>query len=156
VVSYDEGIHIGYRAWLKAGTEPAYEFGHGLGYTSWSIDDLALDSSSIAEGGTVSVAVRVTNTGSRPGKQVVQLYASRENSSIDRPVRWLVGFAPVRVEPGESAWVTIAVSARAFADWGVDAQGAAGWHYEQGAFQLHAGTSVSKLALGKSIEVVAA
>jgi beta-glucosidase len=156
VVSYDEGIHIGYRAWLKAGTEPAYEFGHGLGYTSWSIDDLALDSSSIAEGGTVSVAVRVTNTGSRRGKQVVQLYASRENSSIDRPVRWLVGFAPVRVEPGESAWVTIAVSARAFADWGVDAQGAQGWHYEQGAFQLHAGTSVSKLALSKSIEVVAA
>jgi beta-glucosidase len=156
VVSYDEGIHIGYRAWLKAGTEPAYEFGHGLGYTSWSIDDLALDSSSIAEGGTVSVAVRVTNTGSRQGKQVVQLYASRENSSIDRPARWLVGFAAVRVEPGESAWVTIAVSARAFADWGMDAQGAPGWHYEQGAFQLHAGTSVSKLALSKSIEVVAA
>jgi beta-glucosidase len=153
VVLYDEGIHIGYRAWLKAGTEPAYEFGHGLGYTSWSIDDLALDSSSIAEGGTVSVAVRVTNTGSRQGKQVVQLYASRENSSIDRPVRWLVGFAAVRVEPGESAWVTIAVSARAFADWGMDAQGASGWHYEQGTFQLHAGTSVSKLALSKSIEV---
>jgi beta-glucosidase len=154
-VSYDEGIHIGYRAWLKAGTEPAYEFGHGLGYTSWTIDDLALDAPSISEGGTVSVAVRVTNTGSRFGKQVVQLYASRESSSIDRPVRWLVGFAAVRVEPGESAWVTIPVSARAFADWGVDAQGSAGWHYEPGAFRLHAGTSVSKLARSTSIEVVA-
>jgi beta-glucosidase len=152
-VSYDEGIHIGYRAWLKAGTEPAYEFGHGLGYTTWSIDDLALDVSSIAQGGTVSAAVRVTNTGSRFGKQVVQLYASREESSIDRPVRWLVGFAPVRVEPGESAWVTIPVPARAFADWGVDAQGAAGWHYEPGVFRLHAGTSVSALARSKSVEV---
>jgi beta-glucosidase len=154
-VSYDEGIHIGYRAWLKAGTEPAYEFGHGLGYTSWTIDDLALDASSIAEGGAVAVAVRVTNTGLRLGKQVVQLYASREDSSIDRPVRWLVGFAAVRAEPGESAWVTIPVSARAFADWGVDAEGSAGWHYEAGVFRLHAGTSVSKLARSASIEVVA-
>jgi beta-glucosidase len=154
-VSYDEGIHIGYRAWLKAGAEPAYEFGHGLGYTTWTIDDLALDISSIAEGQTVSAAVRVTNTGSRAGKQVVQLYASREESSIDRPVRWLVGFAAVRVEPGESAWVTIPVSARAFADWGVDAQGAAGWHYEPGVFRLHAGSSVSALARTKSLEVTA-
>jgi len=153
VVSYDEGIHIGYRAWLKAGTEPAYEFGHGLGYTSWSLDDLAIDSSTVSEGGTVAAAVRVTNTGSRSGKQVVQVYASRADSSIDRPVRWLVGFAAVRVEPGESTWVTIPVSARAFADWGVDAQGDPGWHYEQGAFQLHAGTSVSDLPLTKTIEV---
>ncbi|SMG19010.1 beta-glucosidase family protein [Agreia pratensis] len=154
-VSYDEGIHIGYRAWLKAGTEPAYEFGHGLGYTSWSLDDFALDSSTIFEGGTVSAAVRVTNTGSRRGKQVVQVYASRRDSSIERPVRWLVGFAAARVEPGESTWVTIPVSARAFADWGVDAQGSAGWHYEQGAFQLHAGTSVSNLPFSKSIDVTA-
>lgn len=153
VVSYDEGIHIGYRAWLKAGTEPAYAFGHGLGYTTWSVDDLALDSSTISEGGTVSAAVQVTNTGSRRGKQVVQVYASRADSSIDRPVRWLVGFAAVRVEPGERASVTIPVSARAFADWGVNAQGEPGWHYELGAFELHAGTSVSDLPFSTTIEV---
>ena len=39
VVRYDEGIHIGYRAWLKSGAEPAYEFGYGLGYTTWDFGD---------------------------------------------------------------------------------------------------------------------
>lgn len=135
-VSYDEGVHIGYRAWLRAGTEPAYPFGHGLGYTSWTIDGVAA-TPTVSEGDAVIVTATVANTGARDGKHVVQVYASRESSAVDRPVRWLVGFAPVRLGAGESTEVSIEVPARAFAHW----DGA--WQYESGAFTLHVGASVS-------------
>ncbi|MFJ7290098.1 beta-glucosidase H [Curtobacterium sp. NPDC098951] len=135
-VSYDEGVHIGYRAWLRAGTTPAYPFGHGLGYTTWTIDGVSA-TPTVREGDAVIVTATVANTGDRAGKHVVQVYASRESSAVDRPVRWLVGFAPVRLGAGESTEVSIEVPARAFAHW----DGA--WAYEPGAFTLHVGASVA-------------
>ncbi|MFI1239824.1 beta-glucosidase H [Nocardia salmonicida] len=132
VLDYTEGIHIGYRAWLKAGIEPAYPFGHGLGYTTWETSDLTVD------GRTVTLTV--TNTGDRPGKQVVQVYLSRPDSSIDRPVRWLAGFTAVSLAPGETRTVAVTVPARAFQHWGDD-----GWENEPGEFIVRAGTSVTDL-----------
>lgn len=134
-VSYDEGVHIGYRAWLRAGTEPAYPFGHGLGYTTWTIDGVTA-TPTVSEGDAVIVTATVANTGARAGKHVVQVYASREVSEVDRPVRWLVGFAPVRLGAGESTEVSIEVPARAFAHWD------GSWRYEAGRFTLHVGGSV--------------
>ncbi|MFC6356482.1 glycoside hydrolase family 3 protein [Luethyella okanaganae] len=148
VVPYEEGIHIGYRAWLKAGTEPAYPFGHGLGYTTWRIADVTADGT-VAPDGSVEVTASVTNTGDRAGKQVVQVYAERADSTVDRPVRWLVGFAPVTVEAGAASVVTIPVAARAFAYW------QDGWQYESGVFILRVGTSVAELGHGLSVELVA-
>ncbi|MGS2809144.1 beta-glucosidase [Nocardia sp. MW-W600-9] len=132
VLDYPEGIHIGYRAWLRAGTEPAYPFGHGLGYTTWSTEDLAVD------GRTVSITV--TNTGDRDGKQVVQAYLSRPDSAVDRPVRWLAGFTAVTLAPGESRTVSITLPDRAFQHWGPD-----GWETEPGEFTVRVGTSVADL-----------
>jgi beta-glucosidase len=140
VVAYDEGIHIGYRAWLRADATPAYPFGFGLGYTTWTIGDVAATGSVSTDGsGSFSVTATVTNTGDRDGKHVVQVYASRASSAVDRPVRWLVGFAPVRVAAGQSATVDIEVPARAFANW----DGA--WQYEAGTFTLSVGSSVVDL-----------
>lgn len=136
VVRYDEGVHIGYRAWLRAGAEPAYPFGHGLGYTTWTIDGIAC-SPEVHEGDAAIVTATVANTGNRAGKHVVQVYASRADSDVDRPVRWLVGFAPVRLAAGESTEVSIEVPARAFAHWDEGA-----WAYEPGEFTLHVGASV--------------
>jgi beta-glucosidase len=146
VVRYDEGVHIGYRAWLRAGVQPAYPFGHGLGYTTWTIDGIA-GSPVVRAGDTAIVTATVTNTGSRAGKHVVQVYASRETSAIDRPVRWLVGFAPVRLRAGESTEVSIEVPARAFAHW----DGA--WAYEPGTFTLHVGASVADAAGTVALEL---
>ncbi|WFR67106.1 glycoside hydrolase family 3 C-terminal domain-containing protein [Curtobacterium flaccumfaciens] len=140
-VEYGEGIHIGYRAWLRAGAEPAYPFGHGLGYTTWSIDGVTA-TPTVREGDAVIVTATVANTGPRAGKHVVQVYASRETSAIDRPVRWLVGFAPVRLGAGESTEVSIEVPARAFAHWAGEHRDGA-WAYEPGAFTLHVGASVA-------------
>ncbi|MFJ3385925.1 MULTISPECIES: beta-glucosidase [unclassified Curtobacterium] len=145
-VSYDEGVHIGYRAWLRAGVTPAYPFGHGLGYTTWTIDGVA-GSLVVREGDAVIVTATVANTGARAGKQVVQVYASRATSAVDRPVRWLVGFAPVRLGAGESTEVSIEVPARAFAHW----DGA--WAYEPGTFTLHVGASVVDAAGTVDVEL---
>jgi beta-glucosidase len=149
VVAYSEGIHIGYRAWLKAGVAPAYEFGHGLGYTTWALDSVTASAGTISATGDggVTLLVPVTNTGDRRGKQVVQVYASRPGSAIDRPVRWLAGFATVVVDAGQTAVVEVTVPLRAFADW------QDGWHYEPGSFALHVGTSVGTLPLEVSIDI---
>ncbi|WP_280312884.1 glycoside hydrolase family 3 C-terminal domain-containing protein [Nocardia abscessus] len=131
-LDYAEGMHIGYRAWLRTGTEPAYPFGHGLGYTTWSSSDLTVS------GRVATITVR--NTGDRAGKQVVQAYLSRPDSSVDRPVRWLAGFATVNLEPGDSRLVEITLPQRAFEHWTDN-----GWATEPGAFTLHVGTSVTDL-----------
>ena len=145
-VTYEEGIHVGYRAWLKAGRKPAYEFGYGLGYTTWSLNPVDAPKE-VPAGSDFAVSVSVTNTGSRAGKQVVQIYASREISAIDRPVRWLVGFADVHLGPGETKQLDVNVRGREFSNW------SSGWNYEPGTFDLHIGTSVEKLHLHTSIEI---
>lgn len=150
-LEYAEGIHIGYRAWLRSGAVPAYEFGHGLGYTTWSLDGVVLAGDRVTPGGSVQLTVEVTNTGARHGKQVVQVYASREASAIDRPVRWLVGFAPVWADAGASAIATITVPARAFAHWEGDRDG--GWQWESGDVTLHVGTTVSQTPLTALVTV---
>lgn len=145
-VSYDEGVHVGYRAWLRAGTDPAYPFGHGLGYTTWSIEGVSA-TPTVREGDAVIVTATVANTGDRAGKHVVQVYASRTESAVDRPVRWLVGFAPVRLDAGASTEVSIEVPARAFAHWD------GSWQYESGTFTLHVGASVADDAGTASLEL---
>lgn len=140
---YEEGLHIGHRAWLRAGRRPAYAFGHGLGYTTWRLADLAVPSA-VDPGHALTVTVRVTNTGARTGKQVVQIYLSRPTSALDRPVRWLAGFAPVHLGPGASTEVAVELPARAFAHWDT---GAGAWAHEPGAFLVHAGTAADDTPL---------
>lgn len=139
-LTYDEGIHIGYRAWLKAGTEPAYEFGYGLGYTDWTLDTAGAPAQA-APGAVVPLTVTLANTGARPGKNVVQVYAEKPGSAVDRPVRWLVASAPVWAGPGETATITLDVPTRLLAYWDN------GWTYEPGDYTLRIGTSVTELPL---------
>jgi beta-glucosidase len=159
VLEYTEGIHIGYRAWLRQqaaagdgqGTAPAYWFGHGLGYTDIPLLDVTAPRNATA-GEVVTVSVEVENRGERDGKQVVQVYAERADSVVERPARWLVGFAPVRVPAGRRATVEVAVPTRHLAHWD------AGWQYEPGDYTLRIGTSSVDLPLtaALTIEEVAA
>ena len=137
---YDEGIHIGYRAWLKDAAAPAFPFGHGLGYTTWSWGTAQRDGDALE--------VTIANTGARAGKQVVQVYAERADSSVERPVRWLVGYGVVRAAAGETVTARIALPARRFAHWN-----GAGWQVEPGTYTLRIGASVaaSNLELDWSI-----
>jgi beta-glucosidase len=133
VLRYSEGLHIGYRAWLKDAAEPAFPFGHGLGYTTWSW--------AVAQRDGAAVEVTLRNTGDRAGKQVVQVYAERAESAVERPERWLVGFDVVRAAPGETVTARIDVPARRLAHW------AGEWVVEPGTYTLRAGASVADLPL---------
>ena len=145
-LEYAEGIHIGYRAWLRQDAAPAYWFGAGLGYTDIAVTGVSAPASADA-GGTFDVTVEVANHGERDGKQVVQVYAERPDSAVDRPVRWLVGFAPVRVPAGQTARAAISVPTRLLAYWDD------GWQYEPGAYRFRAGTSATDLPLTVKVDL---
>jgi beta-glucosidase len=145
-LEYAEGVHVGYRAWARAGAEPAYPFGHGLGYTTWDYTSLHVSAPPSADApARVSVALR--NTGPRHGRAVVQAYLRRPGSALERPALWLAGFAGVRADPGEEVHVALSLSPRAFAHW---ADG--GWAIEAGAFELLVGPSAAHHPLRTSIE----
>ena len=153
VVRYDEGIHIGYRAWLRAGTEPAYPFGFGLGYTTWSYDavritDAGVHSGAVAASGSVRVSVDVTNTGDRAGREVVQVYLSRESLTVDRPLRWLAGSAVVTAGAGETTTAEVLVRARAFQHWDSSTHA---WSAEPGRFTLTVARDAATSALDATV-----
>ena len=88
---------------------PAFPFGYGLSYTSFSYEDLHASAVEIDTAGTVELTVAVRNTGARAGAEVVQLYASDPIASVTRPMTQLIGFARVGLAVGESAEVFFTV-----------------------------------------------
>jgi beta-glucosidase len=145
VLHYSEGLHIGYRAWLKAGTQPAYPFGHGLGYTAWEY----VAASPVELDGGPAIRVRLRNTGDRAGSEIVQLYLARPDSSIERPGRWLAGWVSVEADPGQEVETTVAVDRWALRHWDV---AAGDWAIEPGEFEVHIGRSVADTRLMVRIE----
>jgi beta-glucosidase len=133
-LEYAEGLHVGYRAWLKEGRDPAWPFGHGLGYTTWDLTGVEVD------GANVFVTAR--NTGDRPGRTVIQVYLARPDSAHDRPVRWLAGFAAVDQDAGATATHHIRLPARAFQHW---SQATQSWELEPGQFEVQVGTSATAI-----------
>ncbi|WP_392674411.1 glycoside hydrolase family 3 C-terminal domain-containing protein [Streptomyces sp. LN785] len=146
---YKEGLHIGYRAWLRSGTPPAYWFGHGLGYTRWEYEELTAPAA-VRAGEPFDVRVRLRNSGPRRGREVVQLYLARTGSTVERPVRKLVGYAAVEADPGGTAVAVVRVPGRAAAHWSVQQRR---WETESGEYLLLAGRSAGDLPLGVTTTV---
>ncbi|MEE1753340.1 glycoside hydrolase family 3 protein [Streptomyces sp. SP18CS02] len=147
VLRYDEGVFIGYRAWDRAGVAPAYPFGHGLGYTTWEYESL--------EATPTTATVRVRNTGTRAGREVVQIYlapiaTAPAGAAVERPARWLAGFAGVEAAPGESVEVRIPLAERAFRVWD---EHAGEWALVPGAYEVRAAASLTDRRLGVRLEV---
>ena len=151
VLTYHEGLFIGYRSYDRDGREPLFPFGHGTGYTTWSHESITLDRAPDGRkwtGPGVVACVQVRNTGSRPGREVIQVYASRPDSAVERPAKWLAGFATVDADPGETVTVGILIPERAFQHWaGQD------WATEPGSFVLAAGPSSASLPLTARVEL---
>jgi beta-glucosidase len=151
VLRYEEGPHIGYRAWLRSGTAPAHWFGHGLGYTSWSYDAIQAPVT-VRAGEPFEVHVRLRNTGARRGREVVQLYLARADTAVERPMRMLVGHAAVTADPGEDAVAVVRVGARAPAHWSALSHS---WENEPGDFTLLGGRSAGDLPLETVVNLAA-
>ncbi|MFD5636315.1 glycoside hydrolase family 3 C-terminal domain-containing protein [Streptomyces sp. NPDC127077] len=142
-LDYTEGLHIGYRAWARHDREPAYWFGHGLGFTTWAYDGLRVPDDIVA-GEPFTVRVDVRNTGPRRGREVVQVYLAGPPGPPARPERWLAGYTSVSAEPGERATVSVRIPPRALRHWAEDAHA---WRTRPGPYRVLAGSSAGALPL---------
>jgi beta-glucosidase len=125
------------RGYLFADVTPLYPFGFGLSYTTFSIANVRLASSSIAVNGSTSVLCDVTNTGSREGSEVVQLYVRDLVSSVTRPVKELKGFSKVRLAAGETKTVELPITFDSLAFHDIEMN----YVVEPGEFAVMVGTS---------------
>ncbi len=126
-----------FRNYLFESRGPLFPFGHGLSYTSFRLDDLKLADTRIGPAGRTTVSVRVTNTGTRAGDEVVQMYVHDLVASVTRPVKQLRGFKRVSLKPGESTTVTLPIGPEAL--WLIDQQ--MNRRVEPGDFEILIGTS---------------
>jgi len=138
-VEYREGIFVGYRHYDSVKREVLFPFGHGLSYTTFEYEDLAVSGTIHPDGtGTVTVACTVRNTGVVAGKETVQFYVSPKDNEAPRPEQELKGFTKVSLDAGESARVSVSLDARAFSWYDID-QGA--WRVSAGRYEIRASSS---------------
>lgn len=147
---YREGVFVGYRYYDRKEMEVLFPFGHGLSYTTFAYSNLRLSAQRITDQDTLTATVTVTNTGSRAGKTVVQLYAGDPVSSVFRPVRELKGFEKVELQPGESKEVTFTLGKRAFAYWNTQLHD---WYVESGDFTIEIGQSSRHIDVSATVQV---
>jgi beta-glucosidase len=145
-VRYGEGLFVGYRWYDARALDVTFPFGHGLSYTSFEHRSVAVT----AEGDDVTIRVVVANTGTRAGREIVQAYASRDDSALVRAPRWLVGFQSIDLEPGESGEVVIHADRREFEYWDDELQR---WLVEGGAYEISIGASSRDLRLSAPVEL---
>ncbi|MFO7154410.1 MAG: glycoside hydrolase family 3 C-terminal domain-containing protein [Caldicoprobacter oshimai] len=149
-VEYREGIFVGYRYYDKKNIQPLFPFGYGLSYTTFEYSDLHISKKEILDTETVTVTVKVKNTGEMAGKEVVQLYVRDVESSVIRPDKELKGFEKVELRPGEEKTVTFELDKRAFAYYNVDIKD---WYVETGEFEILIGKSSRDIVLKDKIFV---
>lgn len=96
--------------YLDVSNEPLYPFGYGLSYTTFAYSDIHLSSTEMSADGELTATVTVTNTGSRDGAEVVQLYIRDLVGSVTRPVKELKGFEKIFLKAGESRKVSFSIT----------------------------------------------
>ena len=129
--------------------EPLYPFGFGLSYTTFEISDLRLNKSKFTENETIIAKVKLKNTGSKAGSEVVQLYVKDLVASVSRPILELKGFQKVYLKSGESKEITVEIPVKElqFLDKEMN------WIVEKGTYRIMVGNSSKNLPLKQNIEV---
>jgi beta-glucosidase len=149
-VEYRESVYVGYRFYETVGKDVLFPFGHGLSFTTFEYSQLRLSREKITEQETLTVSLKVKNTGSVEGKEVVQLYVSPVAPTAFRPKAELKGFEKLSLLPGEEREVVINLDRRAFACFNT---GIKDWHVESGAYQILVGSSSRDIRLRGQLEV---
>lgn len=150
VVHYDEGLLVGYRWYDTKAVEPLFPFGFGLSYTTFKYSNLRVESVGNA---AATVQCDVTNTGSRPGAEVVQLYVHDGHASVPRPAKELKVFSKVLLAPGETKTVVLKLDPRSFAFYAPEKHG---WSVEAGDYGLLVGSSSRDIRLTGTFPVATA
>ncbi len=141
-VDYAEGIYVGYRYYDTKNVEPQFPFGFGLSYTTFEYSDLKVVPG--AGNKPVSIQLKVRNTGTRPGAEVVEVYVHDGHSKIDRPVHELKAFSRVELQPGETKAVQFSLENPAFSYWSPQKKD---WVLEPGTFEVQVGASSRDIRL---------
>ncbi|CAK7220638.1 hypothetical protein SBRCBS47491_004256 [Sporothrix bragantina] len=149
---YGEGVFIGHRYYEKTLRDPLFYFGYGLSYTTFTYKNLQLPATVAPTDGDVrlEVMVDVHNTGDRDGHEIVQVYVSDLQSSVQRPIRELKGFHKVWIKVGATETVTVALDKYAFSYWSEKLNA---WLAEAGTFRVIVATSANPADEAASAEV---
>ena len=137
-INFKEGVFLGYRHFDTKNIEPQFPFGFGLAYTTFAYENLKITPRTAGKKPTVTVSVDITNTGTRPGAEVVQLYVGNLHPKLPRPVKELKGFEKVWLKPGETKTATFVLTESAFAFYDVPNNQ---WSAAPGAYDILVGSS---------------
>lgn len=145
--NYEEGIYVGYRHFDKNELKVSYPFGYGLSYTTFEYENLNVEVSDE----TISINVQVKNTGKLAGKEVVEIYVSKPDTEIDRPVQELKAFAKTPLlQSGETVEVTMEINISDLSYWNETANN---WNLEEGIYIIHAAASSRDKKLSTEISL---
>jgi beta-glucosidase len=143
-VEYTEGVFVGYRHFDRSTIKPLFPFGYGLSYTSFKYSDLKITHEPGGGKDLVKISFAVKNIGSRAGAEIAELYVGDSHASVPRPIKELKGFAKVKLEPGETKQITLALDRRAFAFFDVKTHN---WKVDPGDFAILVGSSSADIQL---------
>ena len=145
--NYEEGIYVGYRHFDKEAMPVSYPFGYGLSYTNFEVGDLELE----LIDDSISARVTVKNTGMLAGKEVVQVYASKPDAQIDRPVKELKAFTKTSLlQPGDEAKTIFQIHVSSLSYWSEDRSA---WTLEKGAYEIQVGVSSRDILESGVVEI---
>lgn len=147
---YAEGIFVGYRYYTSKDMRVLFPFGHGLSYTTFAYKNLSVDKKVFNENESLNISVDVTNTGTRFGKEVIQLYVAPKGGTVIRPLRELRAFDKIGLNPGETKTVTFVLDKRAFAYWNTEIHN---WRVESGAYEIQIGENAQDIVLSNTVTV---
>jgi beta-glucosidase len=148
-VVYSEGVFIGYRYYDTKELEVLYPFGYGLSYTEFQYSDLKVSpEADLKDIDTITVTLKVKNTGKIAGKEIVQLYVHDKEAYVSRPEKELKGFVKVALAPGEEKEISFTLDKRSFAYYSKELKD---WYVETGDFTIMVGKSSRDIVLAKDI-----
>lgn len=149
-VEYREGVFVGYRYYDTKEMAVRYPFGYGLSYTTFEYSDLKLSAKEIKDTDTLTVSLKVKNTGSMAGKEIVQLYVADKTNAASRPVKELKNFAKVELAPGEEKVVAMELDKRSFAWYNTEISD---WYAATGTYEILVGSSSRDILLKDAVQL---
>jgi beta-glucosidase len=143
-ISYSEGVFLGYRHFDKVPQKPLFPFGHGLSYSHFQYDRLAVTPETVDRDGAVTVSFDITNTSPREGAEVAQVYVGQAHARVPRPIKELKGFARVSLKPNETRRVSVSLDQRSFSYFDI---GTHQWRADSDQYLIYVGSSSQKIEL---------
>ena len=150
-VEYKEGVFVGYRYYDTKEMDVRFPFGHGLSYTTFQYSDMQLSRDQLSDRDTLTVSLKVKNTGTVAGKEIVQLYVADRTGAAGRPVKELKNFTKVFLEPGQEKTVEMTLDKRSFAWYNTQIHD---WYAATGDYEILAGASSRDIRLTRTVRFV--